>query len=136
MRWLLLTVLLVPVWAEGPVFSHKRHANVNLACTFCHKSAARAERAGFPAWKTCATCHPDKREETIPSQRVYRLPDFVFFSHVRHVAAKTECSVCHGDVKTQEKIELAQPLKMAVCVDCHKANKATVACTACHELGQ
>lgn len=136
MRCLILSLLILPLWAEAPAFSHKRHANVNLTCGYCHKTATTSERAGFPAWKTCGTCHPDKPEQTIPSPRVHRLPDFVFFSHARHGAAKVECATCHGDVKIQEKMDLHRPVKMAACVDCHKANKATVACTACHELGQ
>jgi len=28
------------------------------------------------------------------------------------------------------------PVKMKACVDCHKESKATVDCTACHELNQ
>lgn len=132
----LLCLSLLAAAAEPAPFSHKTHAGLNLPCTFCHKSAQTAERATFPAWKTCATCHTEKPEQSIPSQRVYRLPDFVFFSHARHTAAKVECAACHGDVKAQAKIELHRSTKMAACVDCHKESKATVVCNACHELGQ
>lgn len=119
--------------AEPAPFSHKVHAGVNLACTFCHKTAATAERATFPAWKTCLTCHTEKAEQAIPSQRIYKLPDFVFFSHARH---KADCAACHGDVKAQAKMEPHRSTKMAACVDCHKEHNATVVCNACHELGQ
>lgn len=137
MRWLLLSLASVfAAGAEPATFSHKVHAGVNLACTFCHKTATTAERATFPAWKTCQTCHADKVEAAIPSQRVYKLPDFVFFSHGRHAEAKVECTTCHGEVKQQAKIELHRSAKMAACVDCHKEAKATIACNACHELGQ
>ena len=51
-------------------------------------------------------------------------------------AAKVACAACHGDVKAQAKIEVHRSTKMAACVDCHKEHKATVACNACHELGQ
>ena len=122
--------------AEPAPFSHKRHGELNLQCAFCHKTAATAERATFPAWKTCQTCHTEKAEQPIPSTRVYKLPDFVFFSHARHSAARVECAACHGDVKSQAKIELHRSTKMAACVDCHKVAKATVVCNACHELGQ
>ena len=133
MRGLLLILFAVPAGAEPAPFSHKTHAAVNLACTFCHKTAVTAERATFPAWKTCRTCHTEKVEQTIPSRRVYQLPDFVFFSHARH---KMECASCHGDVKAQAKIEPHRSTKMAACVDCHREQQATVVCTACHELGQ
>lgn len=131
---LLLAAALLP--APAQTFSHLRHANVNLACTFCHKTAETAEHAGFPAWKTCHTCHTQMPEQAIPSRRVYKLPDFVFFSHARHIAAKTECATCHGDVKTQDRIEIHRSTRMAACVDCHKERQAATACNVCHELGQ
>jgi len=134
--FLLLICATRTVSAADPVFSHQRHAGVNLSCTFCHKGAAEKERAGFPAWATCRTCHPGKGETAIPSERIYRLPDFVFFSHARHAAAKAVCTDCHGEVKTQARITLHRSTKMAACVDCHKERQATQACTACHELGQ
>jgi len=130
--WLALSL----AHAEPEPFSHKRHAELNLQCSFCHKTASTAERATFPAWKTCQTCHTEKAEQPLPSRRVYKLPDFVFFSHARHNAAKVHCAACHGDVKAQTKIELHRSTKMAACVDCHKETKATLVCNACHELGQ
>lgn len=133
--WLLLAVALGAFGAE-PGFSHKRHAEVQLACTFCHKGAATGDRAGFPGWKTCATCHVELAERVIPSGRVYRLPDFVFFSHGKHAAGKVACAACHGEMKTQATVGLFRSTKMAACVECHKENRATVACNACHELGQ
>lgn len=133
---LFLCLFLAPVRGAEPAFSHKRHAEVQLACTFCHKTAATTERAGFPAWKTCQTCHTTKADQSIPSRRVYRLPDFVFFSHGRHATAKVECAACHGDLKTQATVQLFRSTKMASCVDCHKERHATIACNACHELGQ
>ncbi|MBI2689077.1 MAG: cytochrome c3 family protein [Acidobacteria bacterium] len=132
---LFITGMLLPVFGE-PSFSHKRHASLNLECTFCHTGAVTRERAGFPAWKTCHTCHTGKAEQPIPSQRIYKLPDFVFFSHARHATAQVDCTSCHGNVKKQAKIELYRSTKMAACVDCHKENRATVVCNACHELGQ
>lgn len=133
---ILFWVGLLAAFAEPEPFSHKRHADLNLQCVFCHKGAVSVERAGFPAWKTCQTCHTEKTAQAIPSRRVYKLPDFVFFSHARHSTAKVECTACHGEVKSQDKIAMHRSTKMAACVDCHKENKATVVCNACHELGQ
>jgi len=132
----LLCFLSISAAADPFVYSHKRHSELNLQCSFCHKTAATNARAGFPAWKTCQTCHTEKAEEKIPSRRAFSLPDFVFFSHARHSTAKVECSGCHGDVKSQAKFEQTRAFKMATCVDCHKETKATVVCNACHELGQ
>jgi MFS transporter, ACS family, hexuronate transporter len=124
--------------AQSPPFSHKLHddAGVKLPCTFCHKGAKTEFQAGFPEWKTCKTCHVDKPERTIPSRRVYKVPDFVVWSHEQHALARIECATCHGEVSKQEILNEFRSTKMYACVNCHKENKATVRCNACHELGQ
>ncbi|MDQ6666177.1 MAG: cytochrome c family protein [Acidobacteriota bacterium] len=117
-------------------FSHKRHAALKLKCVLCHVQAATGDRAGFPAVDQCKVCHVDMASREIPSQRVYELPDFVFFSHATHANAEVECQSCHGEVMKSDTVQAAHPMKMKWCVDCHKQNKAVVACNACHELGQ
>lgn len=117
-------------------FDHKKHAPLKLKCVSCHKDADQADRAGFPAIAQCRTCHTSMEDRQIPSQRIYRLPEFVFFSHAKHAAAKAECATCHGTVTEQSSVTLQQPLKMKWCVDCHKENKAVATCNTCHELGQ
>jgi hypothetical protein len=72
----------------------------------------------------------------VPSKRVYKLADFVVFSHARHAAAKVECGRCHGPVYEREQLTAEVSHSMKACVDCHKQTKATIVCTACHELGQ
>jgi hypothetical protein len=94
---------------------------------------------GFPASDAqCKTCHPESVERfaKLPFRRVYKLPDFIFFSHARHVTAKVECKTCHGEVAAQDLVQLEIKPTMKSCVDCHKANQATIVCTACHELNQ
>ena len=86
--------------------------------------------------KQCRVCHVEMGERTIPSRRVYEVPDFVFFSHARHFAAKLECQSCHGDVALQASVQAQQPVRMKWCVDCHKSSKAPAICNTCHELGQ
>ena len=78
----------------------------------------------------------DMVNREIPLQTVYTLPEFVFFNHGKHAKANIECQSCHGDVALQEVVQLAQPMKMKWCVDCHKQQKASFTCTTCHELGQ
>jgi Class III cytochrome C family. len=80
-------------------FSHKKHAPLKLRCISCHRDAERAALAGFPGMEQCKVCHTDMAERTIPSRRVYELPDFVFFSHARHAVSKVECKSCHGNVR-------------------------------------
>lgn len=126
--------------AEPIQFSHQRHAALKLKCAFCHVTAETAERATFPAASKCRTCHttmtlPQDAKIT-PAKPIYVLPDFVFFSHSKHVAAKIACAGCHGDVWHQASIKPVLKMKMAACVDCHKTHKATITCNKCHELSQ
>lgn len=109
---------------------------MKLRCTSCHASAESGAQASFPALAKCQTCHPEMAERKIPSARVYRVKDFVFFSHARHSEAKVECSTCHGEVYQAETLKVERPVTMAACVACHKERKATIACNVCHELGQ
>ena len=121
---------------EDEPFNHKKHAPLKLKCVFCHKDAEQGERAAFPTLTQCRTCHVDLADRKMPLQVVHELPDFIFFSHGRHVAAKVQCVRCHGDVAAQAIVTARQPLKMKWCVDCHKEAKAAVRCNTCHELGQ
>jgi hypothetical protein len=77
-----------------------------------------------------------KSEKVAPPAPVYQVPDFVFFSHARHGKAAVSCDTCHGTVTAKDTVEREVNLKMKFCVDCHKANSATIACNACHELNQ
>ena len=122
-----------PISAEGrAVFSHWRHAKLKLACSSCHATAETGVAAGLPPARACTTCHSSMPFS--PSTATYKLPDFLFFSHARHYHAKIGCSACHGDVSTEA--QPATPLKMAACVNCHRARQASTACTVCHELSQ
>lgn len=132
---LCLAITLCGADVEGP-FNHKKHVPLKLKCIGCHVTAESGDLASFPKVAQCKTCHVEISERMIPSQRLYSLPDFVFFAHGKHAAAKVECATCHGDVGRQDKLELAQALKMKWCVDCHRQNKAVTTCNTCHELGQ
>jgi formate-dependent nitrite reductase cytochrome c552 subunit len=133
------------------IFNHKRHASLQLECAYCHKNAASGERAGFPVASACMACHrevaADKSEirrlaampaslAIVPQSPVYRLPDFVFFSHRKHEARGIACAHCHGDVWTQDQIRPVLQMKMKACVACHQTSRAKVTCTVCHELSQ
>jgi len=122
--------------AEPESFNHQKHAPLKLKCVSCHATAATGDIAGFPAMKQCQVCHVSMAERTIPSRRVYEVPDFVFFNHGKHAVANVECHTCHGDVSKQVTIMVHQPVRMKWCVDCHKTSKAPVGCNTCHELGQ
>lgn len=116
-------------------FNHAQHAPLKLACSSCHATAAKEDEAGFPELARCRTCHPEIASRKLPSTRIYKVPDYVFFSHAVHVA-KVKCNSCHGEVYGQEQLRVERPATMPACVACHKEHKAATGCNACHELGQ
>jgi hypothetical protein len=145
-----LFALAIPA-AEPVPFSHRQHAPLKLACAQCHTTVKSAERAGFPEAQQCMICHRavkadspailrlaamPRDEKLTPAVRVYKLPDFVFFSHGRHAKAGTACETCHGPVMEKDIVEREVTPNMKFCVDCHKVKSATVTCNACHELNQ
>ncbi|MFZ2949050.1 MAG: cytochrome c3 family protein [Desulfuromonadaceae bacterium] len=130
------------------IFSHKLHAGTNgIPCLYCHRYAAKSRLAGIPAVADCRACHlyisPEApqikklmgywaRQEPIPWVRVNSLPDHVYFPHMMHIRAKTDCIACHGDVAAMERISRTASLKMGWCLDCHRQHKASIDCWTCH----
>src|SRR5262245_60860976 len=127
---MLLAALRVGAVAQGPVpFSHKRHTAVQVACKGCHANATSAERAGLPSAAQCLLCHANikkhggvldqlaafqKEEKPIPWVRIYRLPDFVFFSHAKH-GTKVSCAECHGRVERRDVLTAEVAHNMKTC---------------------
>ena len=157
-----LMVLAVSSWSRQPAvakpsvqpiaFPHIVHVQTyKIDCQYCHADARRSEYAGLPSVDRCMGCHKiagaDKPEikklaeyaakrEAIPWVRVYRLPDFVFFSHATHVKAGVKCQVCHGPVAERDVLQKEVSTSMRTCMACHREQKASVDCSRCHELGQ
>jgi hypothetical protein len=97
------------------------------------------------------TCHREVKKDSIrikrlaslgktatlfPKQQIYRVEDFVYFSHARHHRAGIDCRQCHGAVSEHDTVALEVPVTMKWCVECHKTHKASLGCNTCHELGQ
>jgi cytochrome c553 len=123
-------------------FSHKIHAGQNqINCLYCHNTAEHSKSAGIPSAGVCLNCHKlvvkegtrsgsfeinkiiravDKNEPIVWN-RVYNLPDHVFFSHAQHVKiGKLDCAECHGDVEQMDIIRQFNDLSMGWCVNCHR----------------
>jgi len=131
-------------------FPHARHAGPaskkgnEINCLYCHSYARRSAVAGIPTLAKCMGCHryiaTDKKSiqtlteywetgKPVPWKKVHDLPDFVYFSHERHVQrfvfqqgqpVQQVCGYCHGDVKTMKVAERRKPLRMGWCLSCHK----------------
>ncbi len=128
-------------------FSHKTHAKQNeIACEFCHTTARRSSVASIPSVRTCMGCHAlvqgtTKEQQTqikklkqywekkkpILWKKIHDLPDFVYFSHERHIKAGFDCTQCHGEIRDREKITIKTmkaDLSMKWCVECHRKKHA------------
>ena len=141
----LLTYLYLSPWytdvgiaKEQPIpFSHKHHVGeLKIQCQYCHASVEKAATAGFPSTDTCMSCHsqvwtnspllePARQSyltgDPLVWNKLYDLPDFVYFNHSAHVAKGVGCSTCHGRIDQQHLASKAQELWMGWCLDCHRA---------------
>jgi len=107
------------------------------------------DKATYPDTAKCMVCHVaikkdsaaiqkladyNKKQEPVPWRRVYRVPEYVYFSHKVHLEkAHATCETCHGNVREAEVMRKEIETSMATCMDCHKAKGASVACDFCHE---
>jgi hypothetical protein len=125
-------------------FSHAVHAGQNgTDCIYCHSYAQVSKSAGIPAENVCMNCHLivrngkrsgsfeiakiiDSYENRKPIRwiKIHNLPDHVFFSHAQHVTAgKVDCTECHGDIKTMDRVRQVSDLSMGWCINCHRTRK-------------
>ena len=122
---------------EQPVpFSHAHHVGgLGIDCRYCHTTVEFSSFAGMPATATCMRCHRElwtnaellepvresyRTGQPIRWQRVYDLPDFVFFDHSIHVTHGIGCESCHGRVDQQPLMAQRTSLFMRWCLDCHR----------------
>ena len=96
----------------------------------CHQTIKARSRE----IKKLAAAH--SRGEKVPWVRVYRIPDFVFFSHVVHTKSGAKCQDCHGPVEKRDRLAKEVSTSMVACMNCHAAKKAPTGCSICHQLGQ
>ena len=141
-----------PAAQVGPAqpipFSHRIHANVKqIDCQFCHPFVARSDNAGLPEVAKCFYCHKYvitnhpwiKRERQyldtntpVPWVRTMIIPDHVHFRHQPHILAGVDCSRCHGNVKSSDRLPVVQ-FTMGFCINCHRQRGAELDCwMACH----
>ncbi len=137
---------------EQPInFLHQTHVALNeLTCEFCHIYARRSKVSGIPPVKVCAGCHLHlpgtvsaqsneirkiieyywKKDKPIPWKKIHDLPDFIDFSHERHLSIGFDCTDCHGDImKTvtpePQVLDGETPQSMGWCLTCHTKGHPT-----------
>lgn len=128
----------VDVPVQQPVqFSHEHHvAGLGVDCRYCHTTVETSASANIPPTYTCMSCHSQiwntspalqpvrdslANNTSIEWNRVYNLPDYVYFNHSIHVAKGVGCETCHGRVDQMPLMRKAVSLQMKWCLDCHRA---------------
>ena len=117
------------------VFPHPVHVNtLQMNCVYCHFAAFKSSDPGLPAVSTCMGCHtitaidrPEvkkvadawNKRRPIPWVRVHKVPEYVRFTHVRHINAGVTCQTCHGQVQNMPQVFQFATLNMGWCVSCH-----------------
>ncbi len=136
-------------------FSHKTHIEKGgVPCEFCHIYARRSINSGAPAMASCFGCHrvipgsdedPQKaiknqdaikkllefqpKGESIPWKKIHDVPDFVHFSHKRHIQIGFDCTECHGEINQHDFLStetMVTDLSMGWCMKCHREGRQTV----------
>ncbi len=136
-------------------FSHKIHIEKGaIPCEFCHIYARRSINSGAPAMASCFGCHgviqgsdedPQKaaifqdaikkvleykpKGTSIPWKKIHDVPDFVHFSHKRHIQVGFDCTECHGEIDQYDMLSMQTmitDLSMGWCVECHKNGRQTI----------
>jgi hypothetical protein len=142
-----------PAGPAQPIpYSHKQHLALKLECRQCHVNPDAGEMMTFPATAICMSCHQAiaaerptiqklaafaKTGTPIPWVRVYDTPDYVFWSHGAHLAAKVDCVECHGRVADQDVMQQqTDVVTMLGCRRCHDARQVFTDCGDCHEPRQ
>lgn len=137
----------------GPVqpinFSHRIHTGVNkIPCLYCHIYATRSKVSGAPSVERCMGCHSSIRKDSSEVKKLYGywqkkqpikwvkihdLPDYIYFSHKRHVTKGVDCRECHGDVASMDRVKKVSDVQMGWCLYCHtERNGPTTDCWECH----
>jgi len=117
-------------------FSHKHHVGDDgIDCRYCHTSVETSASAGMPSTGICLSCHSQlfrdapalgplhesmRTGKPIQWNRVYDLPDFVFFNHSVHVKKGVACVTCHGRVDQMPILVRNESLDMQWCIGCHR----------------
>lgn len=137
MVWQATSPVTEGVAVDQPIaFSHKHHVGDDgIDCRYCHTSVETSATAGMPSTGICLTCHAQlyrdapalaplhaslREHKPIQWNRVYDLPDFVFFNHSIHVNKGVACITCHGHVDRMPVMLREEPLDMQWCLNCHR----------------
>lgn len=122
---------------EQPIpFNHSFHVDsLQIQCEYCHTNSRYQQVATMPQMGVCMGCHARvgtglqpieqmrqmwQDDQVIQWERVYKLPEFVQFTHQPHLRNQIDCQQCHGPVQNMDRIYQFSSLKMGWCLECHR----------------
>ena len=77
----------------------------------------------IPTTVSTAAGDVEVKQGPIPWVKVHDVPDFVYFSHKRHVKAGVLCQECHGEVQDDMTVgRRVSELTMGWCLTCHESH--------------
>ncbi|HXK03185.1 MAG TPA: cytochrome c3 family protein [Verrucomicrobiae bacterium] len=147
--WVLVRSAAIRASDQPVAYSHRQHIALGLRCLDCHSSADTGAAATIPSVHKCMLCHakiaasrPEIQKlaayaagkHEVPWQRVYGFDPaaLVKFQHAPHFRANVDCSRCHGDMTQATTAQRLVKHTMGTCLSCHRENRATEDCAACH----
>ena len=112
---------------EQPIqFDHRHHTrDEGIDCRYCHNTVDRSPAASIPQTQLSLNCHAQVwnkspmlqpvrdsffNNKPIKWNRVYQVPEFVYFNHSIHVNKGVDFVSCHGRVDEMAAVEKATPL--------------------------
>lgn len=118
------------------LFDHRHHTRDDgIDCRYCHYAVDRSPYAGVPSTELCMNCHAQVWNQApavslvrasffsgkpIRWERVFNVPDFVFFNHAVHVHRNVGCVSCHGRIDLMGQVYMPEAMTMSWCIDCHR----------------
>ncbi len=120
-----------------------------MPCDYCHATLGDGVRISYPETSKCMMCHASIAKDKpaiqkltalheagkpVPWVQIYSVPEYVFWSHQKHLTAGVACAACHGDVPSMDVMsKVTNVTTMGGCVDCHQQKSAPTGCLVCHE---
>jgi len=97
------------------------------SCIGCHSVVDGSEDDQKTKIKQVVQQWSDRK--AIQWQKIHDLPDFVHFSHKRHIQVGFDCTECHGEINQIDVISMSTmitDLSMGWCMQCHTTNHPVI----------
>jgi len=155
------------VWQANDQGEMVNAGGYDIPCLYCHTMPYKGRHSTVPSTAVCMNCHTSvglgrewvlkmkeywDRGQPIPWVKVHDMPDFVYYDHSAHLAARDEkgalklaeadadgrpmvaCQHCHGNVAEMDIVSVQTPFNMQWCLDCHRKPEmaASTDCVVCH----